>query len=131
MFTLVKSTSNNIVCTLTEKQTLTNPYYLFVFTDEVTKINYACIAADISLYPERYNNFTIIETTTPNALNGEIELVNTGFYSYVVYEQHSSTNLDPLLADGTLEIGKMKLLATASTIETYNSQPTSVKVYQS
>ena len=33
-----------------------------------------------------------------------------GFYHYTIYAQTSTTNLDPLLADEVVEIGKLKLI---------------------
>lgn len=55
-------TSAILIVTLTEKVTITNPYYLFVFTHVLTKAVVSFIkseAQDESDYPERYNQFTI------------------------------------------------------------------------
>lgn len=131
MFVIEKLSSNSIICTLTEKVSIESPVYLFEFENELTHIKYYCIAADISIYPERYNNFIIVDKVSPNPLLGEIQLIDLGFYNYTVYQQHSTTNLDPTDTLGILEIGKMKFITPATSIEIYNAQPSSIKVYQS
>lgn len=88
--------SNVVVVTLSEKITIPNPNYLFEFINNQTQQKYYCIASDLSLYPDRYNKFTIVvKTTTPDPLDGEIQIPLGDEYTYNVYEQVSSTNLDP------------------------------------
>ena len=101
--------------TLTEKSTLTNPDYLFVFQSDETRDLYKFIAADTSTYTDRYNLFAIVETSTnPDPLDGEVELPLVGFYTYTIYEQNSTTNLDPDLATGVVEVGKVQVIEAAS-----------------
>lgn len=92
---ITKNTANIVVVTLEEKRTITNAKYLFKFVrdEAISDIAY-CIPTDTSLYPERYNKFSITDTPTPAPLSGQVNL-NSGFYHYYVYEQVSSTNLDP------------------------------------
>jgi hypothetical protein len=75
-----KGEVNNIVLTLSEVSTLTNPYYLFVFQNEMNPQSTPILfsTADISAYPERYNQFLLDEPV-------DVEL-NKGQYSYFVYE---------------------------------------------
>jgi hypothetical protein len=88
--------SNVVVLTLSEKITISSPNFLFEFINNQTQIKYYCISSDLSLYPERYNKFTIIvKTTTPSPLVGEIQIPLGDEYTYNVYEQVSSTNLVP------------------------------------
>ena len=88
--------SNVVVLTLSEKITISSPNFLFEFINNQTQIKYYCISSDLSLYPERYNKFNIIvKTTTPSPLVGEINIPLGDEYTYNVYEQSSSTNLDP------------------------------------
>jgi hypothetical protein len=88
--------SNVVVFTLSEKITISSPNFLFEFINNQTQIKYYCISADLSLYPERYNKFTIVvKTTTPSPLVGEIQIPLGDEYTYNVYEQVSSTNLVP------------------------------------
>ena len=95
MLIIYKNTNGNrLVFTAYEKGVLVNPYYLFEFTKEDTSTSFYTIGTDISTYQERFNECLVYETTTPNPVNSEIELV-TGIYRYNIYEQASSTNLSP------------------------------------
>jgi hypothetical protein len=88
--------SNVVVLTLSEKISIASPNFLFEFINNQTQIKYYCISSDLSLYPERYNKFTIVvKTTTPSPLVGEINIPLGDEYTYNVYEQVSSTNLVP------------------------------------
>jgi hypothetical protein len=75
-----KDEVNNIVLTLSEVSTLTNPYYLFVFQNEMNPESTPILftTPDISTYPERFNQFLLDEPV-------DVELVK-GQYSYSVYE---------------------------------------------
>lgn len=91
MVHLTKGETNTIVMTLTEKQLLTSPNYLFVFTNrssnevvKFVKLN----NTDTSLYKDRYNKFSIVTNTYfITALEGQ--------YTYEIYEQASTSNLNP------------------------------------
>lgn len=130
MIQIIKTTINTVALTLTELSNLTAPYYLFEFKNDQDNSLVYLIGTDISLYPNRYNKFLIEEKSLPNPLNGEVELVLAGFYSYRVFEQLSSTNLNPTLCDNLvpLEIGKVQVFGTSNELETYNYNPT-IKVY--
>jgi hypothetical protein len=107
-----------MVMTLTEKSTLTNPYFLFNFTSDVTGEAVNFIASDLSNYTDRYNQFLITETSgTAIYTSGTIELSPTGTWTYKVYEQTSSSNLNPLLCDNLtpLEVGIVKVKGTETT----------------
>lgn len=115
MIQITKGMTNNVALTLTENCTLTNPYFLFVFQSDETRDLYKFIAADTSTHIDRYNLFAIVETnSTPDPLAGEVELPLVGFYKYKVYEQTSSTNLDPASATGIVEVGKVQVVDTPS-----------------
>ena len=131
MIQLTKSASTTIALTLTEKCTLTNPNYLFEFECNDTGVKEYCIAADTATTAERirFNKFTITEDSTPNNLNGEVDLPINGWYSYTVYEQASSTNLDPANATGIVEKGKMYLSTTPITVAEYTSTSTTTPTY--
>jgi len=118
MILINKNRNNTMVMTLTEKSTLTAPYFLFNFVSDVTKQSVNFIAQDLSSYTDRYNQFLITETSgTTDYTSGTIELSPTGTWTYKVYEQTSSTNLNPLLADNQtpLEIGIVKVAGTQTT----------------
>lgn len=104
MLVLTKGVTSNIVVTLTEKQLLTAPNYLFVFTGRTTntEIKFVLLnAADVSQYKNRYNKFSIASSRFTNA---KIEQ-----YVYNIYEQTSTTNTDQTGLN-LLETGLMELL---------------------
>ena len=116
MIYLTKGETNNIILTLTEKQLLTNPNYLFIFTNRSSNCEIKFIklnATDTSLFKERFNEFSIVTNTY---FKNELE----GQYTYEVYEQASTTNID-ITGLNKLETGIMWL--TGSTV-TYNQYTT-------
>ena len=120
MIHLTKGQTNSIILTLTEKQLLTNPNYLFVFTNRSSNLQVKFVqlnAADISLYKDRYNEFSIVTNTYfGSSLNGQ--------YVYSIYEQTSTSNTNPaglnLLETGILELDDTGISYTQySTTDTY------------
>lgn len=105
------TTTSNIALTLTEKVTLSPVYFLFEFKNDTSNTKYYVISADTSTETERYNLFEITEGVD-DQVNGSVILGDSGFYTYTVYEQSSSSNLDPSELS-IVETGKMKLLGTA------------------
>jgi hypothetical protein len=128
MIQINKASINTVVLTLTEKVTLPSPKFLFEFKNDQTNELIYFIAADVSSYTDRYNKFLIEETATENLLIGKVELSLTGFYSYRVFEQTSTTNLDPALSDNTtpLEYGKVLVIGTSATEYEHTYNPTIV-----
>lgn len=121
MLIVAKNTNNTLIVTLTEKVTLASPYYLFAFISDVSQLTKYFISADISIHTDRYNEFLITETSGTEILtSGTITLNPTGQWTYRIYEQDSSTNLDPSLATSLLEIGVVKVTGTATTYYTNN-----------
>lgn len=116
--------AEQIIVTLNEKRTLTEGYYLFVFTHILTRNTVNKIYSfldDNSPNQDRYNQF---EIDTQDQFGDQ----PVGQWNYDVYEQESSSNTDP---DGLtlVETGIMKLKpATAFQFEKYN-QSTSFKTY--
>ncbi len=90
MVQLTKGVTQFIYITLTEKQTLSTPNYLFVFKNRSTnnEVKFVLLnAADLSLFKERYNKFSI---KTDKYFSSKPR----GQYSYSVYEQTSTSNTD-------------------------------------
>lgn len=114
MIAIAKSSANTVVVTLAEKTTLTGTvYYLWKFVnDQDGSIDY-CIATDLSSYTYRYNKFTITDTATPTPTSGQVNL-QTGFGKYYVYEQASSSSLDPT-GKTLVEEGKYLVTTTLPT----------------
>jgi hypothetical protein len=119
MIRLTKGQTQNIILTLTEKQLLTNPNYLFVFTNrsantivKFVKLN----ATDISQYKDRYNEFSIVTNTNfGSSLNGQ--------YDYEIYEQTSTTNTNPTGLN-MVESGIMELVGTPFEFTEYQTTDT-------
>jgi len=105
------STNPNQVFTLVEKTTIVNPYYLFEFQNDTTKVKYFQIFTDVSAVPlsvRVWNIFNIEVINTGSGAN-KIILGNVGLYHYTIYEQASSSNLDPTGLT-VVERGTMRLI---------------------
>ena len=124
MIQLIKGTTANVILTLTEKQLIAAPNYLFVFTNRTTNYDVKFIlvnAKDLSLYKERFNKFSIkVDSYFSNKLNGQ--------WDYTVYEQTSSQNTD-VTGLNLLESGVM-ILSEAETIYTEYSPSDKFKIRQ-
>ena len=101
MIYIKKDEVNQIILTLTEVSTLPNPYYLFVFQNEMDKLSapITFYTADVSAYPERFNQFLLDEPV-------DLELIK-GQYTYSIYE---SSITPPTIANSTgvvIEEGRM------------------------
>lgn len=110
-----------MIMTLTEKSTLSSPYFLFEFKSDITNERVVFLASDLSNYTDRYNKFLITETSgTIDLTSGTIELNPTGTWTYRVFEQTSSSNLDTNLVDNKtpLEIGIVKVKGTETNYDT-------------
>lgn len=98
----------SVYLTLTEKQTLSAPNYLFVFTQRTTNDVIAFVKlnnTDISAHKSRYNEFSIT-TNSHFSMEGE--------YHYAIYEQTSTTNVDPDNATSLLEVGIARVLPASA-----------------
>ena len=111
MLVLEKLTSKSWYLTLTEKVTISNPYFLFVFTNRTTSVETSIILTDISTHIERYNQFDVTEGTTFT--------LDAGEYQYQVYAQTSSINTDPSLANELVESGVLKVVFTPTAAGVY------------
>jgi hypothetical protein len=115
-------TSQNIVVTLQELQTLTEDYlYKFIFTHGVTKqqiIFFKGPEDDISTYPSRYNEFVI---NTADVFAD----CPPGEWLYQVFETH----LDEVVTV-ELENGKMYLLEETAFEPTLYNPATTYVVYE-
>jgi hypothetical protein len=80
MIYIDKGEVNSIVLTLTEVSTLSNPYYLFVFENEMDTTDAPILftTADISNWKERFNLFLLDEPVDVILVKGQ--------YRYQVYE---------------------------------------------
>lgn len=125
-----KGQNNFLIFTLSEKVTLTNPYYLFSFKHQVLMSSVNFIASDVSGFPTRFNKFLITETTgSVNLTSGVVSLPETGFYEYSIYEQTSSSNLNLANVTGLLEIGMVKVESTLPIYNEYDNQSKTIITY--
>ncbi len=125
-----KGQNNFLIFTLSEKVTLTNPYYLFSFKHQVLMSSVNFIASDVSGFPTRFNKFLITETTgSVNLTSGVVSLPETGFYEYAIYEQTSSSNLNIANVTGLLEIGMVKVESTLPIYNEYDNQNKTIITY--
>lgn len=105
MIYLTKGATSEIILTLKEKQTLTSPNYLFVFTHRGSNVEVKFVllnATDTSTHKDRFNQFSLITNTY-------FENYDSGEWEYEIYEQTSNSNTNPSLATGLLETGIMRL----------------------
>jgi len=119
MIHLTKNETSTIILTLKEKQTLTTPNYLFWFKSRGTnqEVKFVVLnAADLSPHKERYNEFDIV-------VNTHFEDSPEGDWEYKIYEQTSTSNVNPDLATGLVEDGIMRLnnLSNLLNVNVYNN----------
>ena len=129
MILINKNTTNTVILTLSEKTTLTNAVYLFEVINDMSNEVKCFIAADISTNKLRYNEFEFIENVTEDLLNGTFSLTLSGFYKYNVYEQASTTNLNPLLALNLIDKGKLNVVSQLSDYPVYTGNENNTVVY--
>lgn len=120
MLVIEKAESKNWYLTLTEKVTITNPYFLFAFTHRLTNEVTTVILSDISTHKERYNEFAVVEGSTFTLDAGEFE--------YQVYAQTSPSNLSPALANELVESGILKVEFDVT--RTYYEVTLNEKIYE-
>jgi hypothetical protein len=120
MIQLTKGATQFMYLTLTEKELLTNPNYLFIFTNRSSNVEVKFVllnAADVSLFKERYNKFSLVTNTYfVSSLIGQ--------YDYQVYEQISTTNTNPsglnMLESGIMMLNEADNVYTSyQTTDTY------------
>lgn len=118
MINLTKTLTQNIYLTLTEKQLLTNPNYLFRFINRSSneEVKFVLLnATDTSLFKDRYNKFSIVTNTYfSSSVNG--------MYVYEVYEEAGTgTNITGL---NMVESGIMMLDSTSNVFTNYTTTDT-------
>lgn len=117
-------TNTDTYITLTESTTLVAPYYLFIFENISTKVQYKVIVnstSDLSEYPERYNRFAIDVSTL-------FATAQAGQYLYDVYEQASAVNTNPTGLN-LVETGRMLLKPSTNLIQQGYEPQTTYKGY--
>jgi hypothetical protein len=119
MIQLTKGATEFIYLTLTEKETIPTPNYLFVFKNRSTnnEVKFVLLyAADVSQYKERYNKFSI-------KIDKYFSSKPRGQYSYSVYQQTSTSNTD-ITGLTELESGVMWLNESENVYTEYQTNDT-------
>jgi hypothetical protein len=117
MLKILKDSTSILIVTVTELTTVSPVYYLFEFEHEQSFLKYYCILDNISLATERYDEFELVDGVD---LNFDYD----GYYTYRIYQQISSTNLDPILSDGLVEEGRAHVYVIDSPSNEYNENIT-------
>lgn len=111
MIYIKKNELNKVVLTLNESGTLSNPNYLFVFQNEynLSSVPVYFTTSDTSLFPERYNLFSITESFTGSTTGGTSVPLSlmAGQYRYDVYESTGSTISISATTGVIVETGRM------------------------
>jgi hypothetical protein len=94
MIRISKGQANAVVVTLNEKGTAS--HYLFEFYSHTTNAYHYAVQQDTSANVERYNQFELTETTSPVAVDGEVECqrVNTNTRCTQIQTQLTLTRQD-------------------------------------
>jgi hypothetical protein len=120
MLHIYKGTNNNLIFTGLELATLTNPYYLFIFTS-ATEENVIFVGTNIST-DDRYQKVLVLNSVFINK--------ESGTWRYRIREQASPTNTNEALSGNIVEEGFMYLHdATAFQPVQYNQQDNEFKTY--
>lgn len=99
MINLRKGITETVYFTGTEKATLTDPFFLFVFINRITLEEVRVMATNTSS-TARYDKFSL-------AVNTYFSSSTDGIYSYSIYEKASDT--DMTVAGNIVETGYMFL----------------------
>ena len=125
MLRFTKGNTETVYLTLTEKQTITSPNYLFIFDSRITneKIKFVVLgSADQSNFKSRFNQFAIV-------VNTYFAAKDEGWYKYTVREQASETNTDESASGAIIETGLMFLSDGEDVTTTKYNNTTNYKVY--
>ena len=121
MITLTKGQTDTIIFTGTEKAVLVNPYFLFVVTNQVEQNTVKFVATNTST-SARYDKASIV-------VNAYFTGQDAGLWTYKVYEQASSSNVDPaglnMVEEGYLQLNE----ASPIQPDIYAGQNTGFKTY--
>lgn len=121
MLIVEKNSTNTIVATLSEKVTISNPYYLLVCYGKSNQAIVKCLLTDSSSYTYRYNKFVFSEGI-------DITFPNKGDYTYKFYQKDAQNTNIPAESN-LLETGILRVVNDGQTIIS-NSVSRSTKVHE-
>lgn len=112
---ITRGANNTVTFTLTERVTLSTPYFLCNLKSRRTnQTKNFILASNLSTDTTRYDQFTITESSVEVLTSGTVTLT-AGDWWYKIYEQASATNLGPEGATTLLEEGIIRVLDTNDT----------------
>lgn len=108
MISIEKGQTNSVVFTLKEKSVLSNPTYIFILSDDDTKIVKTFSMVNTSNFTRRYDRFNLIEAGTQSEdLSNGIVSLGFGWGSYQVYETSFTQSVLTATTSGViLETGR-------------------------
>ena len=118
MLRIERNQASTLIVTVSELTTIASPNYLFQFIEEQSGDEVFCILTNISTGIPRYDEFIVTDTV-------DVTFPYNGFYTYKIYQQTSSVNLDPELSQGLVEEGRAHVYEIDSPSNEYNTLPTS------
>jgi len=121
MITIDLSIENTFALTLSEKVTITSPYFLMVLDGKSGQEQIKWLMTDTSPYPERYNLFSFTN-------EDEATINYKGDYVYTVY-QKATASTTILSTDVVLEVGICRVSNTESE-DVIHTNPTEVIIYE-
>ena len=129
MILLNKDTVNEkITLTCTEKSTINSPYFIFKFVhSQNTGVEKIFYTPNLSVNKNRYDLFTIEETSSEDLLNGKVTLISGEWY-YFIYEC-ATISLDSANWITMVESGKLNVLATETPIASYTKTDNKIATY--
>lgn len=138
MILITRATTNTIYTTCREKSVLLGVLFVIKFISDTKKSGDAryCYVTDTSSFPLRYQTFSVVETTTPTQISNQIKLDISRSWKYTIFEVTSAymatlTNWTQFSESGltTVETGRVKVVATPATKQTYTANQSSFKEY--
>lgn len=129
--------ANTVYLTLYENVTIGSPTYLFSFNHAGSDKQKNFIAQDTQttamLLDGARNKFVITEVNSgsESLLTGSVNLQPEGQWNYKIYQQTSTTNLDPDTTQGLIEEGIVYVIGSDDivTYNEYTDQPELTKYY--
>jgi hypothetical protein len=118
MLRIERNQASTLIVTVSELTTIASPNYLFQFIEEQSGDEVFCILTNISTGIPRYDEFIVTDGV-------DVTFPYNGFYTYKIYQQTSSVNLDPDLSQGLVEEGRAHVYEIDSPSNEYNTLPIS------
>ncbi len=122
--TIIKNTQNTIIVTLTEKQTLVAPDWVFELTHDLTGAKKLFTSIDISDYPGRHNKFLITDNPVEIPSAGQMDFL-PGSYTYRIYEVPNASPVNIDISNGIeCEAGTCTVIGASNNVKAFDQDET-------